>query len=194
MRVLKPWLERLRSDLEPVLASHDPRPGLSAYAGMPCAIFWYPPDIEFELRAELTRLRTRLEAAGKSVHAISLSACVAEALGAHVSDGEIASAEENVGLAETTEMINDIVAHRTKLDEVVASRLPRDQDPFTDIVFIIRCGSVFPFYRPHPLSEQLMGRLEVPAVLFYPGTSDGPTSLSFMGVLAPDNNYRPKIF
>ena len=33
----------------------------------------------------------------------------------------------------------------------------------------------------------------VPVVLLYPGTKQGPTSLSFMGVLNPDSDYRPRI-
>lgn len=193
MRAVKHWLERLQ-DLQIVLEGRDPRPSLSAYAGMPCAIFWYPPDDEFDLRSELVRLRTRLEAAGKAVHVISLAQCVREALEAHVSAEDLASSEECPGLDEALQTANFILSNERPLDAVVASHLPTDQDPLRDIVFIVRCGSVFPFYRPHPLSEQLMGRLTVPAVLFYPGTLEGPTNLRFMGVLDPDNNYRPKIF
>ena len=55
------WKERLKLDLEPVLASPDPRGKLSAYHDMPYAIFYYPPEVEFDLRAELDLLTTRLE-------------------------------------------------------------------------------------------------------------------------------------
>jgi hypothetical protein len=34
----------------------------------------------------------------------------------------------------------------------------------------------------------------VPVVLLYPGTKQGPTSLSFMGLLNPDSDYRPRIY
>jgi hypothetical protein len=44
------------------------------------------------------------------------------------------------------------------------------------------------------LLEQLKGKLDVPAVLFYPGELDGVAGLKFMGVLDADHNYRPKIF
>ena len=40
----------------------------------------------------------------------------------------------------------------------------------------------------------MKGKVTVPAVLFYPGELDGMTGLSFMGVLDPEHNYRPKIF
>jgi hypothetical protein len=31
-------------------------------------------------------------------------------------------------------------------------------------------------------------------VLLYPGERRGPTGLSFMGMRAPDNDYRPRIY
>jgi len=62
------------------------------------------------------------------------------------------------------------------------------------VVFIVRAGALFPLYRTHALLEQLKGKLKVPAVLFYPGTIEGPTGLRFMGVLDAEHNYRPKIF
>jgi hypothetical protein len=61
-------------------------------------------------------------------------------------------------------------------------------------VFILRTGALFPVYRAHSLLEQLKGRLVSPAVLFYPGHFESPAGLSFMGKLAPEHNYRLKIF
>jgi len=74
------WKKRLVDQLEPVLQLADPRPSISAYHDMPYAIFRYPPEDEFELRQEVSRLRTRLEQSGKRVTPISLSACMQEAL------------------------------------------------------------------------------------------------------------------
>jgi hypothetical protein len=186
--------ERLTTKLEPVLESRDPRPGLSAYRSMPCAIFWYSPGDEFHLRRELKRLATRLETKGKRVYFISLAECLKQAVTEHVSLAELAVNEKDIGLDATVETLSEILDARSPLPEVIASRLPPDANPLRDIVFIVRCGSLFPVYRPYPLVEQLMGRLELPVVVFYPGELDGPTSLRFMGVLDPDNNYRPKIF
>jgi hypothetical protein len=53
---------------------------------------------------------------------------------------------------------------------------------------------LFPVYRTFSLLEQLKGRVTVPTVLFYPGDLDGAAGLRFMGVLAAEHNYRPKIF
>ena len=38
------WKERLTGKLEPVLMKPDPRPDLSAYHNLPCAIFHYPAE------------------------------------------------------------------------------------------------------------------------------------------------------
>ncbi|MBI3748366.1 MAG: DUF1788 domain-containing protein [Chloroflexi bacterium] len=69
-----------------------------------------------------------------------------------------------------------------------------DDDPLRDIVFIVRTGALFPVYRTFSLLEQLKGRVQAPAVLFYPGDLDGASGLRFMGVLDAEHNYRPKIF
>jgi hypothetical protein len=87
-----------------------------------------------------------------------------------------------------------VISRRRPLDDLVAERIPQEADPTRDIVFIVRAGSLFPFYRTSSLLEQLKGKLNVPAVLFYPGELDGVAGLKFMGVLEAEHNYRPKIF
>jgi hypothetical protein len=90
--------------------------------------------------------------------------------------------------------IHMVISRRRPLDDLVAARIPEEADPVRDIVFIVRAGSLFPFYRTSSLLEQLKGKLEVPAVLFSPGELDGVAVLKFMGVLEAEHNYRPKIF
>ena len=63
-----------------------------------------------------------------------------------------------------------------------------------DIVFIVRAGALFPVYRTSSLLEQLMGKVDVPSILFYPGVLDGAAGLQFMGILDAEHNYRPKIY
>ena len=63
------WLPRLKDRLEPALAAADPRPAISAYHDMPYAIFRYPPEVEFEVRRQVSLLKTRLETNhGKSIN------------------------------------------------------------------------------------------------------------------------------
>jgi len=190
------WNERLVQQLEPVLRQADPRPGISAYHDMPYAVFQYPPEEEFPVRQQTALLRTRLEqAAGKRVTSISLAACQAAALEAEGLGPEaLAQAETTVGLEATIETIHQVLSEYQPLDELVAARIPDDADPLRDIVFIVRAGALFPVYRTSSLLEQLKGKVEVPAVLFYPGELDGAAGLRFMGVLDAEHNYRPKIF
>lgn len=189
------WKRRLTRDLEPVMRETDPRARISAYHDMPYAIFHYPPEEEIPLRAELALLSTRLEQIGKRVTSISLAECLADALAAEgLTTQRIANAEMRTGTEKMVDTIHMVISRRRPLDDLVAARIPQEADPARDIVFIVRAGSLFPFYRTSSLLEQLKGKLEVPAVLFYPGELDGVAGLKFMGVLEAEHNYRPKIF
>jgi hypothetical protein len=189
------WKRRLTQVLEPILREADPRPKISAYHNMPYAIFRYPPDDEFALRGEITMLRTRLEQAGKRVTVISLATCLEMALEREgITSDEIKMTEEMTGTATMVDTIHKVLSEYQPLDALVAEQIPVDTDPLVDIVFITRAGALFPFYRTSSLLEQLKGKVEIPAVLFYPGELDGAAGLRFMGVLDAEHNYRPKIF
>jgi hypothetical protein len=189
------WKQRLTDRLEPALRQPDPRPHVSAYHDMPYAIFRYPPEDEFALRREVGLLRTRLEQAGKRVTVISLAECLQDALAAEGLGPEaLAAAERSVGLAPTIETVAQVLSDYQPLDDLVAARIPADADPLRDVAFIVRAGALFPVYRTSSLLEQLKGKVRVPAVLFYPGESDGAAGLRFMGVLDAEHNYRPRIF
>lgn len=189
------WKERLKVDLEPILASPDPRAKLSAYHDMPYAIFRYSPEVEFDLRAEIDLLTTRLENAGKRVTRISLAECLSEALqNEGITTNDLLENEASTGVEAMVDTFHGILESSSPLIDLVGARIPDDQSPLKDIVLLTRTGALFPVYRSHALLEQLKGRLNVPAVLFYPGDLDGPTGLSFMGALDPDPNYRPRIF
>ena len=189
------WKKRLKNDLEPVLSLPDPRPKISAYNNMPYAIFRYPPEDEFEVRTEVTMLQTRLEQVGKKVTRISLAECMAAALAAEdITYSELAEQEKSIGLEKSVETINSILSDYQPLDRLVLERMPPSPDPTRDIVFITRAGALFPVYRTSSLLEQMMGTIQIPAVLFYPGIMDGAAGLRFMGILDAEHNYRPKIF
>lgn len=189
------WKDRLTKKLEPVLMQLDPRPGISAYHDMPCAIFLYHPDDELAVRQEVALFRTRLEQSGKRVTTISLAECMVDAIEAEGhSMEEVAEWERASGVSTTVETLHAILSEYQPLDELVASRIPTDADPERDVVLIVRAGALFPVCRTSPILEQLRGVLSVPAVLFYPGTLDGAAGLCFMGELDAEHNYRAKIF
>lgn len=185
---------RLRETLEPILALSDPRPRISAYHDMPYAIFRYDPEDEFELRRQVSLLATRLSQRGKRVSRISLAECLDEAMRSQRTPEEWYEAEREQGVESIVETIHSVLSDYAPLTDLVVARMPRDPDPHLDVVFIMRAGALFPVYRTFSLLEQLKGRVQAPCVLFYPGTLDGAAGLSFMGVLAAEHNYRPKIF
>lgn len=186
--------DRLTKQLEPVLLAPDPRPAISAYHDMPYALCRYDPDVELELRKELSLLATRIEQAGKRVTRISLAECLEEAMASVQPLEDWFEAERRQGTATVIDTIHAVLADHAPLDDLVAERMPGDPDPLRDVVLIHRAGALFPVYRTFTLLEQLKGRVVVPTVLFYPGTLDGAAGLRFMGVLEAEHNYRPKIF
>ncbi len=189
------WRKRLTLVLEPILRETDPRPKISAYHNMPYAIFRYPPDDEFAVRGEITMLRTRLEQAGKRITVISLATCLEMALEREsITSDEIKMTEEMTGTATMASTIHKVLSEYQPLDALVAEQLPENADPLVDVVFITRAGALFPFYRTSSLLEQLKGKMDIPAILLYPGELDGAAGLRFMGVLDAEHNYRPKIF
>lgn len=187
-------VERLTQVLEPILASGDPRTQISAYHDMPYAIFHYDPEDEFELRSQVTMLETRLSQRGKRVARISLAECLSAAMESVQPLDSWFEAERTQGLESMVETIHATLAEYAPLVDLVAERMPSDPDPLRDVVLITRTGALFPVYRTFSLLEQLKGRVEVPTVLFYPGTLDGAAGLRFMGVMDAEHNYRPKIY
>jgi hypothetical protein len=189
------WKTRLTKVLEPILREPDPRPKISVYHDMPCAIFHYLPECEWAVRREVAMLRTRLEQAGKRVTPISLAECLTSAIKAEkMTVEEVAQAEREAGPGALVETLHAVLDDYQPLDTNVARMVPEDADPRRDIIFLTRAGALYPFYRTSALMEQLKGKVKVPVILLYPGTTDGVSALSFMGVMEPDANYRPKIF
>jgi hypothetical protein len=185
---------RLKRDLEPVLELADPRERISAYHDMPYALFRYEPDEEFDLRTQVTLLDTRLTQKGKRVKHISLAECLNEAMCSQRPLEDWFTAEREQGTDTMVETVHSVLSEYAPLVDLVAARMPDAPNPLRDIVFIVRTGALFPVYRTFSLLEQLTGRVTVPTVLFYPGDLDGAAGLRFMGVLAAEHNYRPKIF
>lgn len=194
MSLTDPLVDRLSEDLEPILSMQDPREKISAYHDMPYAIFRYGPEEEFELRKQVSLLETRLSQRGKRVTRISLAECLDEAMRSQRPLEDWFQAERELGVEAVVDTIHSVLSEHAPLVELVANRMPAEPDPLRDVVFVLRTGALFPVYRTFSLLEQLKGRVHVPTVLFYPGTLDGAAGLRFMGVLAAEHNYRPKIF
>lgn len=194
MGLLDAMPQRIALDLEPILALPDPRPRISAYHSMPYAIFRYDPAEEYELRAQVGMLQTRLEQRGKRVTRISLAECLDAAMRGERALEEWFEVEREMGTDTVVDTVHDVLSDEGLLERLVTEQMPTDADPHRDIVFILRTGALFPVYRTFTLLEQLHGRVTVPTVLFYPGDLEGPAGLRFMGVLEAEHNYRSRIF
>jgi hypothetical protein len=186
--------QRIRSSLEPDLELGDPRQRISAYHDMPYALFRYDPEDEFELRKQISLLETRLTQQGKRIKRVSLAECLHEAMESQRPLTDWFAAERKQGTAKVIDTVHAVLSEHKPLVELVATRMPNDSDPMRDVVFIVRTGALFPVYRTFSLLEQLKGRVQVPTILFYPGSLDGASGLKFMGVLDAEHNYRPKIY
>jgi hypothetical protein len=192
------WKSRLRDTLEPILSKEDPRPDISAYRDMPLCIFLYEAASEFALRQELSLLKTRLEQKGKRITCISLMDCMIEALeNAGVSPADLVENEKMLGRnghKTVAQTVHKVLSEYSPLDQLLLSKVPKDGDPFRDILWITRAGALYPCYRTSTLIEHFQAKLEIPGVLFYPGEIIPPAGLSFMGVHEAEHNYRAKVF
>jgi hypothetical protein len=79
---------------------------------------------------------------------------------------------------------------------IICSYAEKHPDAIDRTVAIIgRAGALYPFFRSSALLRHLDGRTQnVPVVLLYPGERRGDKGLSFMGLLEPDSDYRPRIY
>ena len=196
---MKEWQRCLQQQLEPVLTAADSGAGLSTYTDMPFGIFLYPPEDEWELRAELRDLTIRLENAGKTVQRLSLAALLEQAIkAAGLSLEEIAEAEASLGPELVRDTLRDVLSGKAAgavpLDELVAQAVDTSKSTSSHLVFLERVGALFDLHRPSALLENLRNRVLHPVVLFYPGQRDGPAGLRFMDEADADHNCRPKLF
>ena len=146
----------LKEQLEPILASADPREKLSAYHDMPYALFRYDPAEEFELRKEVRLLATRPDSKVQArVTHISLSECSWEALQSLEPLEGWYEAERANGTDDVIHTISNVLTDISPLVDRVAERMPQEPQPLNDIALITRAGALFPVYRTFSLLEQI---------------------------------------
>ena len=173
------------------------------------AIVPYLPDDEFKLRRHVQTLVGDLKAAGWVVLTISLQKLLLDRirrLGDDVvtrmieRDRDTSEASWELGL----NYLRGKLAPEIEGADGIAADVSRAICEFADanpdkrertLVIVGRAGSLYPFFRTSSLLKHLSGRTKnVPVVLLYPGERRGDTGLSFMGVVNPDTDYRPRIY
>lgn len=205
----------LRNDL---LAEGGPR--ISTMRNYRFAILVYDPSKEFELRRLIRRLGDELRANEWNVLAISLQQLFFERLRRlekeepgfvgdlitdekylidqqapdralkHLKDelGPLVDAGDNAA-----DSVKGIAADVIRLIGEFADSFPTEAD--RTLILLGRAGALYPFFRSSALLKQIDGQTRnLPVVLLYPGERHGKTQLSFMGVLEPDSDYRPRIY
>ncbi len=184
-------------------------PAISTMRNYRYAIVPYDPADEFKLREHVQRTTGKLSAAGWVVHSVALHKLLLNrirALGGDVVQRLIA-AERAAAAVAPERGINYL---RGKLGreldgpDGIAADVSREIIAFADahpdkveraLVFVGRAGALYPFFRVSALLKHLDGRTRnIPVVLLYPGERRGDAGLSFMGELAPDRDYRPRIY
>ena len=195
----------LRNDLV-----NEEGPRISTMRNYRFAIVPYPPEDEFRLRVEVQKLTNDLVAHGWVVLSISLQKIVLDRVRAQGPEwvDRIISMEKRldrdralqylrdkvVPLVEGNNGVGGIADDCGKLIRDFAEKHPDKAE--RTLALIGRAGCLYPFSRSSALLKHLDGKTKnVPVVLLYPGKRPGGKSaLSFMGMIQPDSDYRPRIY
>lgn len=189
---------------------HEDGPRISTMRNYRFAIVPYAPTDEFKLRGEVQKLSNELVQHGWVVLSISLQKLVLDRVRAQGGDWmeRVMAMENRLGdRARALKYLRDrltpliegdngqggIADDCSKLIRDFANANPDKAD--RTLALIGRAGSLYPFFRSSALLKHLDGKTQnVPVVLLYPGKRRGNSSLSFMGMVDPDSDYRPRIY
>jgi hypothetical protein len=198
MSSLKDSMGHLESDLKAV------PPRIHVYHDLPFAIMRYDPTDEWDLRREVKLLATRLQAAGKEVHIISMSELLWTAFDKvrQKDDDEgleaVIELEKQRGYAEAQQQVTTYLSSTVwvPLWNLLAERLA-PISPKNSVVFLTRVAAMSPgIFHMSMLLDKMHGKTKVTTILFYPGSIEGTTGLRFMDLKERDalGNYRVKIY
>lgn len=182
--------------LEEDLISDPPR--ISVYHDLPFAIFRYNPDEEWTLRREARLLATRLGEAGKKTCILQMSDFLWKAIQDSEGLDAIIELERERGFLAAQEQVTTYLSDRDwcPLADLIAEHL-RSLDASFKVVFLMRAASMAPgIYHMSKLLDQMQGKTSLHTILFYPGSLEGTTGLTFMSLKDRDalGNYRVKIY
>lgn len=188
---------------------HEDGPRISTMRNYRFAIMQYDPQEEFKVRVEVQRLTSDLVANGWMVISISLQKLLLDrvrAQGQEWVDRIVQMEERLTGIdsARGLKFLKDKLSPLIEGPDRIAADCSRLICDYADahpdavdrtVAFIGRAGALYPFIRSSALLRHLDGKTRnVSVVLLYPGERRGSSGLSFMGMLNPDNDYRPRIY
>lgn len=188
---------------------HEDGPRISTMRNYRFAIVQYEPQHEFELRREVQQLNADLVANGWIVLLLNLQKLFLDRVRAQEDDWaeRVIQMEERMARLGPERGLNYLKSKLTPLIEGpngIAADCSRVIGDYADqhpdkidrtLALIGRAGALYPFFRSSALLRHLDGKTRnVPVVLLYPGIRHSSTGLSYMGMLNPDNDYRPRIY
>lgn len=187
----------------------DDGPRISTMRNYRFAIVQYDPVDEFKVRGEVQRLTNDLVANGWIVLPINLQKLLLDRVRAQGPEwvDRVIEMERTTSHLERGRGLNYLKSKLAPLiegPEGIAADCSKIVCEYADshpdhidrtLALIGRAGALYPFFRSSALLKHLDGQTRnVPVVLLYPGQRRGPTGLSFMGIIEPDNDYRPRIY
>ena len=188
---------------------HEDGPQISTMRNYRFAIVPYLPQDEYKLRAHVQALVGDLTASGWVVLTLSLQKLLLERvrrLGDDVVQRMIAMERRTSHISPDRGLnyLRGKLSAEIEGPDGIAADVSRAICGFADahpdkvertLAIIGRAGALYPFFRTSALLKHLDGRTRnVPVVLLYPGERRGDTGLSFMGIVNPDSDYRPRIY
>ena len=188
---------------------HPDGPQISTMQNYRFAILLYKPEQELALRREVQTLTGKLIAVDWHVKLIDLRRLFLDRLRAMPDDflGRLIEMERQLAKRDLERALHYIKGKIEPLIEGVdglAADCVRDINDYVQAypdkvertaVLVGRMGGLYPFFRPSTLLRHLDGRThKLPVVLLYPGSRQGPTSLSFMDKMPAESDYRPRIY
>ena len=179
MPSLKERVRELEDDLKATPMRH------YRHQDLPFAAFCYPPSEEWTMRREIDLLKTRIEKdTERTVVYVSLADLLWQAVESSEGINAVADLEHRAGFEKAQSQVYQYLSEPewSPLPELLLQRLV-PLDPDHHLVFIVRTGALAPnIYRVSRLMDEMKGRTRVPCVLFMPATTEGGTSLRFMGI------------
>ncbi len=146
------------SELEGIL-ERNPR-GIDDYAANPFGVLVYDPTEEFLLRTAIFSLQARLNSTRK-VEVVSLAELLGRALAEQLAKErltreELFAIEVEQGFGDTASQITALLDREASLVTLIAAAA-EGLDDRRDVLFLVRAGILYPFYRVSPFWKASRG-------------------------------------
>jgi hypothetical protein len=184
-------------------------PTISTMRNYRFAILQYEPKEEFVLRERIRWLTDDLRGHGWSICSISLHQLLLDRLKQQEPrvrkswiqmEQRLYNKDRDRSLTYLRDKISQYVEGPNGIAQDVITLVGEFANKYQGddnrvLILLGRAGALYPFLRSSAMLKHLDGKTyNLPVVLLYPGERKDLSSLSFMGELQPDRDYRPRIY